>query len=63
MKFWDVSFILGKNVSKSATKSAIDSSRPNVKDATEIVMKKYDKTFVDLARYDKGEKVLDTVSH
>ena len=31
----------------------------NIEVATDIVYKKYRKTFIDLAKYDKGEKIFN----
>lgn len=36
--------------------------KATVESAANYALSKYDKTFVDLAKYDKGEKIFDAVS-
>lgn len=37
-------------------------NKKSVEKAAISVFAKYDKTFIDLAKYDRGEKIFDTVS-
>lgn len=50
-----------RNPFKSGNKVA-NEHKKSVEKAAVSVLNKYDKTFVDLAKYDRGEKIFDTVS-
>lgn len=52
-----------KQSSSERDNSADFVHKNSVERAAVSVMSKYDKTFIDLARYDRGEKIFDKVSH
>ena len=43
-------------------KKVANEHKRSVEQAAVSVLTKYDKTFIDLAKYDRGEKIFDTVS-
>lgn len=57
---WIKAVFVGGNSAKNIEKKA--SHEQVVKDATHYALSKYNKTFIDLAKYDRGEKIYDSVS-